>query len=242
MSDPTASPANPPSVSYELVDDVAVVRIDDGKANAISHALADQLVAAVDRGIGEAKALAILGRPGRFSAGFDLATMRSGASEARDLLRVGAELGLKLYEAPVPVVLGATGHALAMGAILLLCGDVRIGTAGEFKLGLNEVAIGMPVPRFVIELARDRLTPRQLGAAVNLARVYDPEGAVEAGWLDEVVPPEIIEASTIARAAELAAYVRSGGFTLTRQYLRGPVAARARDGLTQDLTTFTVEA
>jgi len=240
MSDPAPPPAT--MVSYELVDDVAVVRIDDGKANAISHALADQLVAAIDRGLGEARALAILGRPGRFSAGFDLATMRSGAGEARDLLRVGAELGLKLYEATVPVVIGATGHALAMGAILLLCGDVRIGTAGDFKLGLNEVAIGMPVPRFVIELARDRLTPRQVTAAVNLSRVYDPAGAAEAGWLDEVATPESIEATTIARAAELAGYVKSGGFALTRRYLRGPVAERARDGLTQDLTTFVVEA
>ena len=99
--------------------------------------------------------MAIIGRPGKFSAGFDLSVMTAGPDQARDLLRAGADLALRIYTFPIPVVLGATGHALAMGAILLMAADVRIGADGPFKVGLPEVEIGMPLPR-----VRGRAGPR----------------------------------------------------------------------------------
>jgi enoyl-CoA hydratase len=184
----------------------------------------------------------ILGRPGKFSAGFDLTTMRAGVGEARDLLRVGAELALRIYTFPVPVVLGVTGHALAMGAIFLLAADTRIGAAGEFKIGLNEVAIGMPVPMFATELASDRLSRRHLTAAVNHARIYDPVGAIDAGYLDEVVSLEDVEQATIDHALLLAGTLTPGGFRQTRTNLRGEQAERVRAGLASDVAAFVVEA
>ncbi|MEJ5255552.1 MAG: crotonase/enoyl-CoA hydratase family protein [Acidimicrobiales bacterium] len=231
------------SVTYELTGPVAVIRFDDGKANAISHGVVEQLDRALTRAEGDqAKAVVLLGRPGRFSAGFDLTTMRAGAEEARDLLRVGAELALRIYTFPAPVVLGVTGHALAMGAILLLSADTRIGAAGEFKIGLNEVAIGMPVPRFATELARDRLTPRHLTAAVNLARIYDPAGAVEAGYLDEVVSPDDVEQAALDHATSLATTLNPTGFRLTRRSLRGDREGQVRAGLAADVASFVVES
>jgi enoyl-CoA hydratase len=230
------------AVTYELDGSVAVIRIDDGKANAISHAIAAEL----DRGLTQAEtdaagAVVIAGRPGRFSAGFDLTVMRSGIDEARDLLRVGAELALRIYTFPAPVVLGVTGHALAMGAILLLAADTRIGATGEFKIGLNEVAIGMPVPRFATELARDRLSPRHLTAAVNHARIYDPTTAVEAGYLDEVVSPDDVEQAALDHAGTLATTLTPAGFRRTREHLRGERAERVRAGLAADIAAFVVE-
>ncbi|WP_208026837.1 crotonase/enoyl-CoA hydratase family protein [Rhabdothermincola sediminis] len=230
------------AVTYRLDGSVAVIRIDDGKANAISHAIAAEL----DRGLTQAEtdtagAVVIAGRPGRFSAGFDLTVMRSGIDEARDLLRVGAELALRIYTFPAPVVLGVTGHALAMGAILLLAADTRIGAAGEFKIGLNEVAIGMPVPRFATELARDRLSPRHLTAAVNHARIYDPTTAVDAGYLDEVVSPDDVEQAALDHAGTLATTLNPAGFRRTREHLRGERAERVRAGLAADIAAFVVE-
>ncbi|MCU0268374.1 MAG: crotonase/enoyl-CoA hydratase family protein [Acidimicrobiales bacterium] len=229
-------------VTYELDGDVAVVRIDDGKANALSHDLIGAIDAAIDRAEGEAKALVLIGREGKFSAGFDLRTMQAGPQQARDLLAAGAALGLRLYELPMPVVLGVTGHALAMGAILLYCADVRIGAEGPFKLGLNEVAIGMPVPRFAVELARDCLSKRHFNAAVNLAQVFDPAAAVDAGYLDRILPADQVAPAAIERATELAATLHPGPFALTRTYVRGELTTHLRTILAEDIAAFSIAA
>lgn len=228
-------------VRYAFDDGVAVIRLDDGKANAISHEMANQINRALDQAEADgARAVVIGGRPGRFCAGFDLPTMRSGVEEARDLLRVGADLALRLYLFPTPVVLAVSGHALAMGAILLMATDLRIGAAGAFKIGLNEVGIGMPVPRFATELADDRLSRRHLDAAVNLATIYDPDGATDAGYLDVVVDPSEVDALALARATELAAALHATPFITTRENRRAEPAARIRAGLSSDLEQFVV--
>jgi enoyl-CoA hydratase len=237
MSETTTSSA---SVSYTLDGDIAVITIDDGKANAISHEILVAAEAALHRGRTEAKAIAIVGREGKFSAGFDLNTMRAGPQQARDLLQAGAEFGHSVYTSPVPVVIGCTGHALAMGAILLFCADVRIGAAGAYKIGMNEVAIGMPVPRFAIELARDRLTRRHLNEAVSLAGVFSPEQAVEAGYLDAVVELADVPSAAIDKAKALGATLHPTAFRLTREYLRGQQAERILAGLAADIETFTI--
>jgi enoyl-CoA hydratase len=235
MSEPS-----PAAVTHDVVGDVAVIRVDDGKANAYTHALVEALHRALDDAERDAGAVALLGRPGRFSAGFDLATMRSGVDEARMLLQAGGDLCLRLYRFPLPVVLGCTGHALALGAILLLAGDVRVGAAGDFKLGMNEVAIGMPVPRFAVRLADDRLSNRHRTAAVNLAAVLGPDDARDAGYLDVVVPPDEVEAATVARAGELAEGLQPDAFRATRAYLRSDRADLVAAGLAADVRTFAV--
>jgi enoyl-CoA hydratase len=229
------------SVTYALDGDVAVITLDDGKANALGHEALAAIHDGLTRAREEAAAVAIVGRPGRFSAGFDLSVMTSGPDEARELLRVGAELAMEIYEFPMPVVLGVTGHALAMGAILLLSADTRIGAQGEFKLGLNEVAIGMPVPRFAVELARHRLVTPAFTPAVNHAQVYDPEGAVAVGYLDRTVPADDVVAAAVEHAAHLGAHLRRGAFVATRANARGEALARIRADLVTDLSEFVVE-
>lgn len=228
------------SVSYRLVDRVAVLTLDDGKANALGFDALRSLDEGLTRAESEAGAVVVLGRPGRFSAGFDLSVMTGSVQGARDLLGAGAELGLRIYVSPLPVVLGVTGHALAMGGILLSCADVRIGAAGGFKLGLNEVAIGMPVPAFAVELCRDRLTPPAFTRAVQLAHVHSPDEALAAGFLDEVVEPEQVADRAVEVAAELAGRLHPAAFRRTRATVRGELAARLRDALSEDLAAFDV--
>jgi enoyl-CoA hydratase len=214
----------------EIRDGLAVVRMDDGKANAISFAMLDALGAALDAAEKEARGVVLLGRPGRFSGGFDLAVMNGGGEAVVRLVSAGGRLALRLYELPLPVVIGCTGHALAMGAVLLCAADLRIGAAGSSKIGLNEVAIGLALPVFASELARERLSKRHLQRATALAEIYDPAGAVDAGFLDRAVPPEQVEAAALEAAASLAA-LPAQAHALTKRALRQAALATVRASL-----------
>jgi enoyl-CoA hydratase len=221
-------------VRFELAGRVAILRFDDGKANAVSHEAVAALGAALERAAREAGAAVLIGRPGRFSAGFDLSVMNAGPDAARGLVLAGGELLLRIVESPVPVIAACSGHALAMGALLLLAADVRIGASGAFRIGLNEVAIGLPLPAFAVELARERLSRRALGRATALAELCDPESAVATGFLDRVVAAERLEAEAVALAETIAA-LPAAAYRITKQKLRGPLVARIRATLHQDL-------
>lgn len=222
-------------VRYTLTDGIAVLAMDDGKANALSMAMIDAVLAALDRAAGEAKAVVLSGRPGRFCAGFDLRVMMSGPDAAVALLTRGADLLLRLFEYPLPLVIAATGHALAGGALVVLTGDVRLGVAGDdVKVGLNEVAIGLPVPLLAMELARARLSTTALTAATLFAQIYTPTGAVEAGYLDRVVAADELEAAAVAEAQRLGGLPRAA-YAGTKARLRGPVAATIRAGFLDDV-------
>lgn len=191
-------------LNFALHDQVAVLAIDDGKANVISAAFCEAVHDALDRAEREAKAVVLSGRAGRFSAGFDLNEFKKGPEPTRVLLRQGAELMLRLFRHPQPLVAACTGHALAGGALLLLSMDTRVGAHGDFKIGLNETAIGMVLPQFGLILSRHRLSTRYLQAATIQARIYPPEAACEAGFLDEVVEPDLVGARALEVATSLA--------------------------------------
>lgn len=193
------------SLTYRLHDGVATLALDDGKANAVTHDVIDGLRAGFDRAAEEAGALLIVGREGRFSAGFDLKVMTGSTEGMRALTKAGAEMLMHLYSLPVPTVAACTGHALAGGALLLLACDVRIGADVDARIGLNEVAIGMALPTFAVELARDRLATGHFTRATALAEVYSPAGAVEAGFLDRVVASDAVVPAATEEAVRLAA-------------------------------------
>ena len=211
-------------VTYTLEDDVAIVDVDDGKANAISFAVLEALEPAVEQAAAEARALVVAGRSGKFSAGFDLSVM--GGERTMELMGRGGKLALRLWSFPIPVVYAVTGHALAMGAVLLCCADYRVGAVGAYKLGLNEVRINLAVPPFAAELARARLDPRYFTRATLLAEVFTPEGAIEAGYLDEVVALDETRDRAIEVAAAFAADLKPGAFRATREIVRGALAAQ----------------
>ena len=195
----------PDPVTCSVDDGVAVVRLDDGKVNVISHRVIELLHAALDRSLEDATAVAIIGRDGKLSAGFDLTEMTAGIERTQALVGAGGHLLMRVYGHPQPVVLGVTGHALAAGALLALSSDVRIGGDGPAKIGLNETAIGMGLPHFAVELAEARLSPAHLRRSAVQAELYDAHGAVEAGYLDWVVPAAEVGDATLAEARRLGA-------------------------------------
>ena len=152
--------------------------------------------------------------------------MGKGGEDAARLLGQGADMALKLLKFEAPVVLAVTGHALAMGALFCLSADYRLGVRGNFKLGLNEVAIGMTLPWFGVELGRARLDGRQLNEAVSLARIYSPDEAVQVGYLDNAVDEEEF-------AAQLEAVV--AGFGALDMKAHRETKARVREPLLQRL-------
>jgi enoyl-CoA hydratase len=202
-------------LSYDLDGEVAVLRLDDGRANAIGPDTVTALDEALTRAESEAGAVMIVGREGKFSAGFDLSVMTSGVEAMQGLVKSGAELLVRLYASPLPTVSACTGHALAMGCLLLLATDTRIGADGPFKIGLNEVAIGMGLPIFAVELARDRLAPPAFTAATIQGQVFDPTGALAAGYLDQVVTVDELEATAREAAGHLA-LLRRGAVSHTK--------------------------
>jgi enoyl-CoA hydratase len=226
------------ALHYELRDRVACLTLDDGKANALSPDVIDALRKQLARAEGEASALLLVGREGRFSGGFDLKTMGAGPEAVRGLVGAGAELLLALYGSPLPVVAACTGHAVAAGALLLLASDLRIGANGASKIGLTEVAIGMTLPVFAMELARDRLSKRHFDQATCQAQLYAPEAAVDAGFLDEVVAADALVSRAHAEAVRLAALSRAA-FADSKQRAHGATIAAIRSGLEADLQALT---
>jgi enoyl-CoA hydratase len=223
------------AISYQHSGDIATVGIDDGKANALSPDLMRGIHRALDRAEKDGAGVLLIGRPKRFSAGFDLGVMTQGGPEAaRAMVREGAELAVRIARHPAPVVIGCSGHALAMGAVLLLAADLRIGVRGDFKLGFNEVAIRMTTPVFLMEFARERLSKRHLQRATAQAEIYAPEAAVDAGFLDRVVESDLLLDTAKAETQRLAALPRAA-FVATRARARSGVLERIEATLTGDL-------
>ncbi|HNJ98648.1 MAG TPA: crotonase/enoyl-CoA hydratase family protein, partial [Ilumatobacteraceae bacterium] len=155
-------------------------------------------------------AVVLHGRPGRFSAGFDLTVVNGGDMKAIIGIMVkGASMFRRLYGLPVPVVSACTGHAVAGGAFVLLASDYRVGADLPCKIGLNEVAIGLVLPAWAITFCHERLSKRHAQRSVMLAELTGPVGAVDAGFLDEVQPEGEVLARAVAKAGEYAQFSRA---------------------------------
>lgn len=210
-------------VTYQQTDSVATITMNDGKVNAMSVSMISEVNNALNQALVDKAAVVLTGRTGLFSAGFDLPVLKAGGTEARQMLRTGFELAERLLSFPKPVVIACSGHALAMGVFLVLSGDYRIGAEGDFKIGANEVAIGLTMPDFGIEICRQRLAPAHFNRAVINAEIYTPDQAVVAGFLDQVVPlaelldvaqQKAIQLTKLNMPAHAATKLRARGETL----------------------------
>lgn len=216
-------------LNYELRDRIAIVSLDDGKANAVGHAFLDAVNEALDRAEQDASGAVILrGRDGVFSGGFDLKEFSEGADSGISMVKRGMELLIRLYGFPLPVVAAVTGHAVAMGAFVVLACDTRIGAQGNFKVTLPETALGMDLPATMVELTASRVSPRFITRATIQAEVFDPELAVTAGFLDEVVEVPALDARALEVAQKLAQLPQQQ-YAGNKRLARKHVLARMQD-------------
>jgi enoyl-CoA hydratase len=224
-------------VSYEVRDRIAHVTIANGKANALAPeilaALDEAVSRAEDAGESEVGALLVTGTPGMLSGGFDLSVIKSGPEAAGRMVTDGGALFSRMFGSEVPVIVACTGHAIAAGALLLLGADYRVGARGEFRIGLIETQIGMVLPRWAVELSRERLSVRHFQQATVGARVYDPDAAVDAGFLDAVVPAESLADAALAEARRWAELPR-GAYRGQVLMNRGERLGRLADAIAED--------
>lgn len=221
-------------IQSETIDDIRVLRLDHGKPNSISTDMARTLLAELAKAEQDANAVVLLGRPGMFSGGFDLGVMKQGAAAAREMVKTGGQLLAAILEHPKPIVTGCGGHAIAMGAFLVMAGDYRLGARGDFKLGLNETAIGMTLPDFAIELTRLKLSSRHFDRAVVQSEIFAPEAALDAGFLDRVVAPEALEGEALTIARRLAE-LKPAAFRNNKRLAHADTVARIRTNLDANL-------
>jgi enoyl-CoA hydratase len=211
-------------------DGVVVVTLDDGKMTALGHQTIDHLHASLDLAEKEAAAWCLVGSDRALCAGFDLAVMTGEPAGMRDLVRAGGELLGRLYVHPQPTVIAVTGHALAAGALMLLAADTRIAAGGKAKIGLNEVAIGLPLPTFAMELATARLSKRALTRAAVQAEIFDADGALAVGYVDAIDAD--CRGAALAEARRLGA-LPGFAYGTTKVRLRQPTADRIIESLTE---------
>jgi enoyl-CoA hydratase len=186
-------------------DGVAVLTADRPPANAMDVELLDELVGAVAQLAKQPPpALVLAGRPGFFSAGLDLKAVPAyGPDELRRMVDGINGMAIGVYGLPCPVVSAITGHAIAGGFVLAVCGDHRVAST-EGKYGLTEVKVGVPYPQGAIGVVRAELSAAAARVLVLGNRLVDAAECVRLGAFDEAVAPDAVVDRALEVAKELA--------------------------------------
>ena len=221
-------------VQYKSEENHALITIANGKANAISHEVIAGINAGLDKALKEDKVVVITGQPGMFSAGFDLKVMTKSAESAKELVTKGSQLSLRMLSFSKPIIVACSGHAIAKGGFLLLSADYRIGVEGDFKIGLNEVMIGMTMHHAGIVIARARLAHTHLDRSVNNSEIYTPKEAVKAGFFDVVVPESQLK-TTVIKVAGMFSKLNAKAHAATKLKVRKPHLIALEKAIEQDL-------
>ncbi len=190
-------------VAYQCENGIATLTLNNGKVNAFSPQLIDDFNAALDRAEQDKAIVIVTGQPGILSGGYDLKVMTSSPQNAINLVAKGSTLARRMLAHPYPIIVACPGHAVAKGAFVLLSADYRIGVEGPFTIGLNEVLIGMTMHHVGIELARERLGKAAFQRSVINGELFNPQGALSAGFLDQVVAADALLPTALAVAEQM---------------------------------------
>jgi enoyl-CoA hydratase len=209
-------------------DGVALLTADRPPANAMDVTLLDELVGAVEGLAAEPPAALVLaGRPGFFSAGLDLKAVPGyGPPEQRRLVDGINRMAIGVYGLPCPVVCAITGHAIAGGFVLAVCGDHRVAST-EGRYGLTEVKVGVPYPQGAIGVVRAELTAPAARALVLGNRLVDAAECVRLGAFDEALAPDGVLDRSLEVARELAE-LPAEVYARTKAELRGAILTDLR--------------
>ena len=228
-------------LTYTFKDGVAVIAMDDGKANALGTQTWAELNTAFDKAEKDDAIVILTGRGGVMSGGFDLKEMQAGPQEALELTSKGSKFARRIMAHPRPVIMAATGHTIAMGAFLALACDYSMIKAGSFKVGLNETLIGMTMHNFGIEMGRHHLSKAHFNRCVINGEIFDPKGAVHAGFFDRVVPEEQWPMA-IPMAGQMFGQVNPKAFRETKLRSRKEIFAILDQAILDDLDPAKVHA
>ena len=206
--------------------DVAVLRLEHGKVQALDLELLEALADALERLAREAPQSAVLtGTGSSFSAGVDLYRVVEGGAEYVRPFLFALERALRaLYTFPRPIVAAVNGHAIAGGLVLACACDRRLLARGNARLGVPEVAVGVAFPALALEIVRGVLPVHAMGDLLLRGHRVDGARALELGLVDELVDAERLLDRALAAARELGALDRRA-FELTKAGWRAPMLA-----------------
>ncbi len=224
------------TIGFERDGECGIIRMDDGKANAMDAAF----FAGLDRAMDEAEAsrcrgLVFAGRPGFFSGGLNVKTLPTlDPGQLKQLHRSFAHTMARAALLPVPTVAACAGHAVAGGFILALACDLRLVEEGPFRLQMNEVLIGIALPSWVLAIAQAVVPPQRHAEVLLHGKAYAPREAVAAGFFDELaMPGSDLVALAKERLAPLAS-LNPQAYALSKRRMRGPAIERALALLPQE--------
>jgi enoyl-CoA hydratase len=226
-------------MQLERIGEAMLLRMRAGKANAMGPAWLQQMESLLDEAVAaRARAVVITGYEGFFSAGLDLPTLDGLDEQAMGSFMTGfSRTMLRIFELPLPVIAAVNGHAIAGGCVLAMQADVRIGAASDFRIGTNEVQLGIGLPAVVLETMRAQLPPPSLLPVAQEGRLFSPDEALSVGLLHELVPADRLEQRAVARAMELGA-LPGTAYASVKRGLRAPVAQRVRELQAQDASRW----
>jgi len=210
-------------------EDVAILRMAHGKVSALDAAFCDAMAGELDRlGRDSARALVLTGTGSAFSAGVDLFQLLDGGTTyVRQFLPLMDRFFCALLEFPKPLVAAINGHAIAGGCIIAAAADHRVMARGSARIGVPELAVGVPFPRLPLEMIAARVSPAALRTLIYTGRTVQPDEALAVGFVDELVEPERLLDRAVAAARQLSDIpIRT--FALTKRALTEPVLERVR--------------
>ncbi|GIW42673.1 MAG: enoyl-CoA hydratase [Candidatus Binatia bacterium] len=208
---------------------VRVLRLDFPPANAIGEALLEALGSELEEAerTPEVRALVLTGTGKFFSGGFDFSAPPRDEASVRRLQDVYRDVHARLLGFPKPTVGMLNGHAVAGGLVLFLACDYRLGVEGDYRVGLNEVAVGAAFPRAAFEIVRLRLAHARACETILGAALYPASQAPRLGIVDELFPPEVFEPTVLRRASRLAGFPREA-YAHAKRLLVGDALERIR--------------
>lgn len=186
-------------------NDISVIKLDDGKANAFSYEMLIQINNLLEKVSRDSGALVITGREGLFSGGFDLKTFATGDMEkVSKMVQLGYRLLLELFSFERPVIAAVSGHSIALGLFIACSADYRIAIDGEYVCQANEVRNNMDIPTPIMEILKARVNKNYFYPAILHSDPFSVQDSIAVGYIDEVVAEQDFMNRVIEKATELA--------------------------------------
>lgn len=194
-------------IEREDTSGVTVLRLSHGPVNALDLELCDEITETFAALSGEPGPVVVTGAGPSFCAGVDLKRIvDGGADHARAFLTALSRAFVAVFEHPAPTVAAVNGHAIAGGLVIAAACDHRIAGDGRAKLGLTELAVGVPFPTAAAEIVRYAFGPNVARDLVLTARLVDVEEAHRLRIVDRVVPADDLDDEALSLAGRLGRY------------------------------------
>ena len=209
-------------------DGVALLRLADGKANAMSLDFCEALTARF-AALSSARAVVLTGTGTIFSAGVDLVRLlEGGAPYIRKFLPTLSTMLVTVFSHPAPVIAAINGHAIAGGCVLACAADRRVMASNGSRIGVTELLVGVPFPPAAIEIMRCATAPQFFAEAIFGGATYSPIEAVGRCWVHDLVESEALLDRALDTANALAA-LPAKAFALSKRQTREPALERMQN-------------